>query len=162
MSVRVASGKSSTPKQWRCALSALRQRVSANARLYCSASAREPVSACSLCFVAVRATVRSALQATRCLQVAKQLHQQLHQVYKAWFDYSSSGNDSITVVYTKGEPVGMVRAVPPWEAGSQPPPFVVQMQQEAERRQHEREEKERAKAEALRRPVTADDWFRVE
>ena len=152
MSGRAASGKSSTPRRSRRALVAPRIPACQNVQRAGSSCGSHGVSG-------HRGTLRVQSAA---LQVAKQLHQQLHLLYKAWFDYSGSGNDQITVVYTRGEPVGQVKATPPWEAGSQPPPFLLQMQQEAKRRQHERESRERAKAEALRRPISVEESFRWE
>lgn len=86
-----------------------------------------------LCFVTL---------ATERLQVAKTVWKQFHNEATAWFDYDESGNRQITVVYKKGTPINMKRSVPPWEAGSLPPPFMIQLQDEA---------KARAKAEAAGR-----------
>lgn len=69
------------------------------------------------------------------LQVSKQLWEEFRlstEVY-AWFDYSESGNKQVTIVYSHSLPTTSgKKALLPWEPGSMLPPFLIQMQQEAE------------------------------
>ena len=48
---------------------------------------------------------------------------------QGWFDYSRSGDKAISLMFTRGEPIDPQKSVPPWEPGSEPPPFMKQMQQ---------------------------------
>jgi hypothetical protein len=71
------------------------------------------------------------------MQVAKYIYTKYHTEYKAWFDYSKSGDKNITVLYTKGEPQNQHKSNFPWEAGSVPPPFMLQLQKEVEEKRQQ-------------------------
>jgi hypothetical protein len=67
--------------------------------------------------------------------VSKQLWEEFRvrpEVY-SWFDYSESGNKQVVIVYSHSPPTASgKKTLLPWEPGSLLPPFLIQMQQEAE------------------------------
>ena len=64
----------------------------------------------------------------RCVQVAKAVWDKVSPGSTAWFDFDESGNKQICVMYTRQAPIGQKGATPPWEPGSQPPPFLAELQ----------------------------------
>jgi hypothetical protein len=69
---------------------------------------------------------------TLCIQVAKRIYTEFQTQCTAWFDYGKSGSRQVVVVYTKTEPIDASISQPPWEPGSKPPPFLLEMQQQAQ------------------------------
>lgn len=78
--------------------------------------------------------------AQRMMQMAKSIWERMKadKDITVWFDYSASGDKQICLMFTKVAPIGPQKAIPPWEPGSLPPPFLVKLQQEAAAREAER------------------------
>jgi hypothetical protein len=64
--------------------------------------------------------------------VAKSIFDRFSGECTAWFDYGESGNKQICVVYTKAAPLNQKASAPPWEPGSTPPPFMLEIQKNAQ------------------------------
>lgn len=63
------------------------------------------------------------------MQTSKSIWDKYSPGLETWFDYNSSGNKQVSILYSKA-PAGKGQEKFPWEAGSRPPPFIIRMQQE--------------------------------
>lgn len=68
------------------------------------------------------------------MQVSKQLWEAFRATeVHSWFDYGESGNKQVTIVYSLSPPTASgKKTLLPWEPGSLLPPFLIQMQKDAE------------------------------
>eukprot|EP01025_Chloroclados_australasicus_P010611 TRINITY_DN14382_c0_g2_i3.p2 TRINITY_DN14382_c0_g2~~TRINITY_DN14382_c0_g2_i3.p2 ORF type:complete len:185 (-),score=29.64 TRINITY_DN14382_c0_g2_i3:176-730(-) len=74
-------------------------------------------------------------QYQKAVTVAKDVYRMYKENTACWFDWSESGNKQITILFTRDRNCALIKNSKfPWDSGSQPPPFIVKMQQEAEER----------------------------